>query len=198
MKKFIRYSLAALLGLICGLLLFFPWTTLAGTISSLAATAAAENGIYLTVGSSRAEGILFKKFSYSAINADFPVLRGSLRELTVAPSFISSLFSDEKSARLTFGRGSVVPVTRQELNWNAGAADVILKAESLLVENISFTGESSLSGFAELSRSDFRIIRANLLVKVPAELDRMLEMMQKTNMIPLTKVKSGEWRIERK
>ncbi|MCC8177647.1 MAG: hypothetical protein LIO38_00805, partial [Cloacibacillus sp.] len=87
--------------------------------------------------------------------------------------------------------------TRQALEWNGGTADISLTPQSLMVENIAFTGKTSVTGFAELSRETGKLTRAKMLLKVPAELDRALEMAGKMGMVPLTKVKSGEWRIER-
>ncbi|MDD7648590.1 type II secretion system protein GspN [Cloacibacillus porcorum] len=197
MKKTLRGAAAVIAGLFCGLLVFFPWSSLAGTSASMAMSAAAENGIFLTVASSGVSGLFSKSFIYNGVNADFPVFRFSAGEVTFTPSIISSLFSQTKSCRLEMGRGSLVPVTRQALEWNGGTADISLTPQSLMIENIAFTGKTSVTGFAELSRETGKLTRAKMLLKVPAELDRALEMAGKMGMVPLTKVKSGEWRIER-
>lgn len=197
MKKNLLRAAAALAGLIIGIAIFFPWDALGSSLFSFAAKEAASRGVYVTASSSEVSGLFKKNFSYKGVNADLPVARASLREVSVEPDILSSLLSGEKSARLTFGRGSLVPVTRQPVEWNSGSASVRVTENTIIVEDISFTGPTSVSGSAEISPSAMRLVRARLLVKAPPELDRMFEMLRMTNMLPLKKVKEGEWRIER-
>ncbi|WP_294194003.1 type II secretion system protein GspN [uncultured Cloacibacillus sp.] len=197
MKKNLLRAAAALAGLIIGIAIFFPWDALGSSLFAFAAKEAASRGVYVTASSSEVSGLFKKNFSYKGVNADLPVARASLREVSVEPDILSSLLSGEKSARLTFGRGSLVPVTRQPVEWNSGSASVRVTENTIIVEDISFTGPTSVSGSAEISPSAMRLVRARLLVKAPPELDRMFEMLRMTNMLPLKKVKEGEWRIER-
>ena len=197
MKKNILRAAAALAGLITGIIIFFPWNMLASSIFAFAAKEAASRGVYLAASSSETSGIFEKTFIFRGVTADLPVARASLREVGVAPDIPASLLSGEKRARLTFGRGSVVPVTRQTIEWNSGSAGVRVTADRVIIEDVSFTGPTSVSGSAEISISAMRFERARLLVKAPPELDRMFEMLRMTNMLPLKKVKEGEWRIER-
>ena len=197
MKKNLLRAAAALAGLIIGIAIFFPWDALGSSLFAFAAKEAASRGVYVTASSSEVSGLFKKNFSYKGVNADLPVARASLRDVSVEPDILSSLLSGEKSARLTFGRGSLVPVTRQPIEWNSGSASVRVTENTIIVEDISFTGPTSVSGSAEISPSAMRLVRARLLVKAPPELDRMFEMLRMTNMLPLKKVKEGEWRIER-
>ena len=197
MKKNLLRAAAALAGLIIGIAIFFPWDALGSSLFAFAAKEAASRGVYVTASSSEVSGLFKKNFSYKGVNADLPVARASLREVSVEPDILSSLLSGEKSARLTFGRGSLVPVTRQPIEWNSGSASVRVTENTIIVEDISFTGPTAVSGSAEISPSAMRLVRARLLVKAPPELDRMFEMLRMTNMLPLKKVKEGEWRIER-
>ena len=197
MKKNLLRAAAALAGLIIGIAIFFPWDALGSSLFAFAAKEAASRGVYVTASSSEVSGLFKKNFSYKGVNADLPVARASLREVSVEPDILSSLLSGEKSARLTFGRGNIVPVTRQPIEWNSGSASVRVTENTIIVEDISFTGPTSISGSAEISPSAMRLVRARLLVKAPPELDRMFEMLRMTNMLPLKKVKEGEWRIER-
>ena len=197
MKKNLLCAAAALAGLIIGIVIFFPWDALAPALFALAAREAASRGVYITASSSETSGLVKKNFSYKGVNADLPVARARLSELSVEPDILSSLLSGEKSARLTFGRGSIVPVTRQPLEWNSGSAELRVTRDSVVVENISFKGPAAISGSAEISASAMRLVRARLLVKAPPELDRMFEMLRMTKILPLEKVKEGEWRITR-
>ncbi len=197
MKKNLLRAAAALAGLIIGIAIFFPWNALGSSLFAFAAKEAASRGVYVTASSSEVSGLFKKNFSYKGVNADLPVARASLRDVSVEPDILSSLLSGEKSAQLTFGRGSLVPVTRQPIEWNSGSASVRVTENTVIVEDISFTGPTSVSGSAEISPSAMRLVRARLLVKAPPELDRMFEMLRMTNMLPLKKIKEGEWRIER-
>lgn len=197
MKKNLLRAAAALAGLIIGIAIFFPWDALGSSLFAFAAKEVASRGVYVTASSSEVSGLFKKNFSYKGVNADLPVARASLRKVSVEPDILSSLLSGEKSARLTFGRGSIVPVTRQPIEWNSGSASVRVTENTIIVEDISFTGPTSISGSAEISPSAIRLVRARLRVKAPPELDRMFEMLRMTNMLPLKKVKEGEWRIER-
>ena len=197
MKKNLLRAAAALAGLIIGIAIFFPWDALGSSLFAFAAKEAASRGVYVTASSSEVSGLFKKNFSYKGVNADLPIARASLRDVSVEPDILSSLLSGEKSAQLTFGRGSLVPVTRQPIEWNSGSASVRVTENTVIVEDISFTGPTSVSGSAEISPSAMRLVRARLLVKAPPELDRMFEMLRMTNMLPLKKVKEGEWRIER-
>lgn len=197
MKKNLLRAAAALAGLIIGIAIFFPWDALGSSLFAFAAKEVASRGVYVTASSSEVSGFFKKNFSYKGVNTDLPVARASLREVSGEPDILSSLLSGEKSARLTFGRGSLVPVTRQPIEWNSGSASVRVTENTIIVEDISFTGPTSISGSAEISPSAMRLVRARLLVKAPPELDRMFEMLRMTNMLPLKKVKEGEWRIER-
>ena len=197
MKKNLLRAAAALAGLIIGIAIFFPWDALGSSLFAFAAKEVASRGVYVTASSSEVSGLFKKNFSYKGVNAALPVARASLREVSVEPDILSSLLSGEKSAQLTFGRGSLVPVTRQPIEWNSGSASVRVTENTIIVEDISFTGPTSVSGSAEISPSAMRLVRARLLVKAPPELDRMFEMLRMTNVLPLKKVKEGEWRIER-
>ena len=146
MKKNLLRAAAALAGLIIGIAIFFPWNALGSSLFAFAAKEAASRGVYVTASSSEVSGLFKKNFSYKGVNADLPVARASLREVSVEPDILSSLLSGEKSARLTFGRGSLVPVTRQPIEWNSGSASVRVTENTVIVEDISFTGPTSISG----------------------------------------------------
>ncbi|MEG1912637.1 MAG: type II secretion system protein GspN [Cloacibacillus sp.] len=197
MRGVIKKILAVVAGLLAALLLFFPWDTLASFVFAAGARVAAENGIYATAASSETSGIFSKSFTYGGLKADFPVFRVTTRELTVTPNIISSVFSATKSCSISTGKGSIIPVTRQAMEWNSGAADISVTAESIIIQNIAFTGKTSISGFVEISRATSKMTRAKVLLKVPQELDRMLNIVGMTGMLPLSRIKDGEWRIER-
>ncbi len=197
MRRRVKAAIAVIVGLFIGIVLFFPWQILGETIFSIGARLAAQNGIFVTASSSETSGLFSKHFTYGGVKADFPIFRFTAREVRITPSIISSVFTSTKSGTVSVSRGSVIPVTRQALEWDEGTADFALTPSLLTLQNISFTGPAVITGFLEISRETAKITRARLLLKVPAELDRMLNMISMTGMLPLSKVKPGEWRIER-
>lgn len=197
MKKYLWPAAAAFAGLIIGIFIFFPWNTLGSALLSIAAGEAASRGIFLTASSSEVSGVLSKTFFYRGITADLPAARVTVSGAGIEPALLSSLTSGGAKAHITFGRGSVVPVTRQAIEWDGGEADVFVTQESVAVSGISFTGPTSLSGSLEIRRASMTLAACRLTVKAPPELDGMFEMLRMANLLPLKKIKEGEWRIER-
>lgn len=196
MRKYVTGAAAALAGIVCGVIIFFPWKTAADTAADLAVGFAAENGIFLTISSSEVDGIFSKRFSYGGVAADFPVFRLALREASFTPSMISSLLSRKLKCRIETGRGSLVPVTRQSLEWDSGSARLTLSGGGAMLDDIALVGKTSLTGRAELS-SDGSLMRAELLLRTSPEMDRALELAKSLGVVRLTKIKEGEWRIQK-
>ena len=196
-RKYLLGALAVTLGLLMGVTLFFPWDSVASSLFLTVADKAASRGIYVTASSAGSQGIFKKSFIYRGLNADLPMAKANLTEVTVTPDIISSMTTDVKRARVTFGKGSIIPVTRQSIGWNSGSAYVAASKNQIILEDISFSGPATITGSAEVSISPLKLTHARLLVKVPKELDIMFNMLKMTNILPLKKVRDGEWRIER-
>lgn len=188
---------ALLLGIICGLAFFLPWNTAAVTAADLAAAAAAERGVYLTLSQSASEGFFPKDFRYSGITADFTMFRITVSEALIRPMITDSLFSRGLKCAVETGRGSLLPLTRQPVEWKSGRAVLTLSKGTLKLDDILFVGDTSLSGRAELSAADGSLLMASLLLKTKPEIDRMLEMAKSMGTFRLTKIRPGEWRIEK-
>ena len=63
-------------------------------------------------------------------------------------------------------------------------------------DDIALVGKTSLTGRAELS-SDGSLMRAELLLRTSPEMDRALELAKNLGVVRLTKIKEGEWRIQK-
>ncbi|MBQ9881760.1 MAG: hypothetical protein IJM42_04005 [Synergistes sp.] len=196
MKK-LAAAAALISGIICGLLFFLPWDTAAVTAADTAAARAAEKGVYITVSSAAAEGFIPKSFRYRDVTADLPMLRITLSEALIRPMMTASLLSRGLKCGVETGRGSIVTLTRQPMEWRSGSAMITLSDGTVKLDDIAFVGSTSLSGSAELSSSDGSLVKASLLLKSEPEIDRALEMAKNMGMLRLTKVKPGEWRIEK-
>lgn len=189
--------LTGITGFLLGLWLFFPWNALCDYSAAAGLRLAAENGIYASIQSNTTDGIFNKAFVYNGIQADFPVFRAFVRELRVEPSVISSLSSGELKCAVTFGRGELVPVTRQKLEWQSGGATITLGKDSAAVSDIDVKGKFSASGFIEISKATGKLSRAALTLKIPPEMDRAMQLLGTSGMIPVRKIGDGEWMVER-
>ena len=189
--------LAALAGLAAGTFLFLPWNQLADYAVVRGLDRAAQNGIYGVVRETGTEGFFDRQLVCRGVQLDFPVFRFTAREVSVDPALLSTLLSRTPAASVTFGRGELTPVTRQKLEWNSGTADVSVKNGVVSLSNIEFTGKFSARGFLDFSLESKRIARANLTVKVPEDLDRALQMLAGGGVLPLSKIRAGEWKVSR-
>ncbi len=193
----LKLASIATLGFILGIVLFFPWQSIGDYVMSRGLAVAAENGIYATVEGCDAEGLIDKEFVYQSITADFPVFRFSVGEIRVNPAFISSILSRKFSCSVKLGRGEIMPVTRQKLEWTSASAAIFVEKEFISVRDIAFFGNFSARGFFEISRETGQILRANMVLHLPEDMDRAFEMLSRSGMVPLTKIKTGEWKVER-
>lgn len=193
----LKLVLIAAAGFILGILLFFPWQSIGDYVMSRGLAIAAENGIYASVDGCGAEGLIDKEIVYQRVTADFPVFRFSVGEIRLNPAFISSLFSRKLSCTVKLGRGEIMPVTRQKLEWTSASASIFIEKELVSVRDIEFLGKFSARGFLEISRETGRISRANMILHIPEDMDRAFEMLSRSGMAPLTKIKTGEWKVER-
>ena len=189
--------LIGLAGFIAGIFLFLPWDSFADYAVVRGLERAAENGIYGVVRETDTEGFFNRVFVCRDIQLDFPVFRFVAREMSVDPAMLGTLLSRTPAASVSFGRGELTPVTRQKLEWNSGYADVSVKNGVVSLSNIEFTGKFSAHGFLDFSTESRRIMRANLTVKVPEDMDRALQMLGSGGVLPLSKIRAGEWKVSR-
>jgi hypothetical protein len=186
---------AVIAGLLIGTVLFFPWKELSSMVLAEGFDVAAKNGIYASVKESSCEGILDKNFVYNGLTIDFPLFRFYTSELSVDPGMISSLLHHDVRAAVNLGRGEITPVTRQKLEWTEGSVNVTAGRDSVSVSDIDIRGKVSVSGYMEISRANGKISHARLTLKVPAEMDRAIQMLGSSGMFSVSKIKDGEWRI---
>ncbi|MCE5202224.1 MAG: hypothetical protein LLF78_06915 [Synergistaceae bacterium] len=199
MKPFRRsiLILCGILGFFVGLLIFLPFDAVCDYLMVKVLGRAAENGIYASVQYHSAEGIFNKEFVCRGIQADFPVFRFSSSEVRIAPSFIRSLLSGSRICTVSTGRGDMVSVMRQKLEWTEGKADVAVDDDKVSISNIELNGNFSVRGFIEFSAATGVMEHANLMIKVPGEMDRALQMLGSGGMIPISRIKEGEWKVEK-
>lgn len=189
-------ALAAILGLLAGVFVFFPWDAVAGCVIDGAAADAARSGIYVTVADKRTEGFFRKTVVCRGVRADFPVFSVVISELRVTPHIISSVSGNEKFDVET-GAGFIAPMVGGKVEWNASGAKVSRGADSTRMDDIHMTGKTSMSGFIEIFTAKRSIKNANLDITTSGMTDTMLNMISKTGLLPLKRVDKGRWKVER-
>ena len=194
--KTLKTLLIGLAGFVLGAILFMPWNAVNDYIMAKGLERAAENGIYASVRSCETDGLFDKQFIYRGITADFPVFRFVTSDITVDPYILKTLASSPSST-VEIGRGYILPVTRQKLEWTSGTAKISVSGTTISATEINFTGKFSVAGFMDFSTDTGKISRAKMTLKVPAELDRALQMVQAGGLLPLSQTGPGEWKVER-
>ena len=195
--KPLKIIFAGLCGLIAGMVLFFTWDSAAEYAASRAAATASEKNIFLSFQNIYTEGLLDRKFICRGFTADMPAVSIKVSEARVDPMFIRSLISASKTGTLSFGRGEITTVTKQKLKWTSGTANIKSNGDTLYIDDITLTGDVSAKGFINISNETGNIVNADITARFPDEFDRALQMLSNMQVLPLTKISSGEWRISR-
>ncbi|MDY9920312.1 MAG: type II secretion system protein GspN [Synergistota bacterium] len=197
LSKTLKIIFAGSCGLIAGMALFFPWDTAAEYSASRAALSASEKNIFISFRDIYTEGLLDREFIYRGITADMPAVSIKVNEAKVDPKVIRSLISASRTATLSFGSGEITTVTKQKLKWTSGTANIRSGGDTLYLDDLTLAGDVSAKGFLSISKDTGKIVAADMTARFPDEFDRALQMLSNMQVIPLTKIGSGEWRISR-
>lgn len=197
LSKTLKTIFAGSCGLIVGITLFFPWQTAAEYAAGRAAVSASEKNIFISFRDIYTEGLLNREFIYRNITADMPAVSIKLSEARVDPQIVRSFMSFSKTGTLSFGSGEVTTVTRQKIKWTSGKADICSDKDTLYIKNMVLTGDISAKGFINITKDTGKISEANMTVSLPGDFDRALQMLSNMQLLPLTKISSGKWRISR-
>lgn len=193
----VKIALSCLAGLAVGMLVFFPWRSVGDYAAAKGLATAASNGVYASIQSYSSDGLFDKQFMYRGVIADFPVFRFSAGDVVVDPLMLRSILKFTPTCTVKLGKGEIIPLTRQKLAWKSGSMNVALGKDTVSITEIWLTGDFSARGFLEVSKETGKIARANLTLKVPADMDRALEIFGSNGILPLTKIRDGEWKVER-
>ena len=196
-SKLVKIIFAALCGLIVGTVLFFPWETLAEYSASKAAMAAAQKNICMSYSDIYTEGLLDRELICTGVTADLPAFSIKISEVRFDPSLIKSILSLSLKGNVYLGRGEITTVTRQKLKWTSGTAKLSVKDNILYLDDLELSGDVTAKGFINLSMDTGKIANSDLTARFPHEFDRALQMLSTMQIINLTKVSPGEWRITR-
>lgn len=195
LSKTVGIVAAGIAGLFIGIVLLFPLDIAAEYAADSAAAAAAEKNIWLSYGEIEAEGILNKNIICKKISVDTAVLSLRASDIRTDLMVFASLLSLSKTAGIFIGKGDVAVITGQRLKWNSASAKIRVKGDSLSLSDIAMTGDIIARGHAYISRSTGKISRADVTVRFSPELDPFAVMLSGMNILPMTRIASGEWRI---
>ena len=196
-SKLVKIIFAALCGLIVGTVLFFPWEMTAEYSASKAAMAAAQKNICMSYSDIYTEGLLDRELICTGVTADLPAFSIKISEVRFDPSLIKSILSLSLRGNVYLGRGEITTVTRQKLKWTSGTAKLSVKDNILYLDDLELSGDVTAKGYINLSMDTGKIANSDLTARFPHEFDRALQMLSTMQIINLTKVSPGEWRITR-
>jgi hypothetical protein len=196
-SKLVKIIFAALCGLIVGTVLFFPWEMTAEYSASKAAMAAAQKNICMSYSDIYTEGLLDRELICTGVTADLPAFSIKISEVRFDPSLIKSILSLSLRGNVYLGRGEITTVTRQKLKWTSGTAKLSVKNDMLYLDDLALSGDVTAKGYINLSMDTGKIANSDLTARFPHEFDRALQMLSTMQIINLTKVSPGEWRITR-
>jgi hypothetical protein len=174
----------------------FPWESAFRYGLTEAGNRAAAKGLALSCGAPSAEGGLEPLFRCGDFRLRHPLggvdlVRGEARLRPLA-----SILGRGVALDVRFGPGRFETMTGQTLSWDQGTVSLILRPDLVVMDKLAVKGELSAQGRLEISPSRGRIVRAMVEVGTPATADGMMQAL--TAFLPLKRVKSGEWRLERK
>lgn len=196
-SKLVKVVFAGLCGLIAGTALFFPWATTAEYFANKAALAASEKNICMSYSDIFTEGLLDKEFVCSGVTADLPAFSIKINEVRFDPFLIRSILSLSLKGNIYLGKGEITTVTRQKLKWTSGTAKLSVKDDILYFGDLTLVGDVAAKGFINLFMDTGKIAGSDLTARFPQEFDRALQMLSNLNIMTLTNIKPGEWRITR-
>ena len=198
-KKTIAISLSSLIaGIVIGIYLFFPWVKIAEAFYYAAANKAARNGVYMTVNAIDCAGWIKKEFSYRGISAETPAARVNVSEIKVTPK-ITSLLGGRKQLNMAIGSGTFIPAIGESIGWTSGAAAVSFEGREIGVSDLSLAGDISVAGRAAIdaSKNIPQLKDTDLLIRAPEKFDTLFSFVRMAKIVPVEKVKDGEWRIRK-
>ena len=174
----------------------FPWDSALKYGLTEAGSRAAARGLVLAVRTSSASGGLEPFFRCGDLRFGHPLGGLEVMRCEARLKPFESVLARGVALDVRLGSGRFETMTGQTLAWERGTLSLILRPDVVRLEDLDLAGELTAKGRLEFSPSSRRIVRAMVDLGTPQASDGMMQAL--TAFLPLKKVKSGEWRLERK
>lgn len=194
--KYVGWVLFAVVSFIGGMWIFAPWENAGIYALDSVALAAAKNGMYVTYDAYESSGIVFPQYTIRGLTLDSPFSRISLSELRIKILPLSSFLARGVSSHVEFNSGEVkfVLTPNAPLTLGQGAFKLTMNASKIKLSNAQIQGDIGVNGNLTYSRSEKRIAESTLSLKVPENINMMLNNPMVSPYLESTT--SGEWRLK--
>lgn len=199
MKKKTRFLLILPLAILVFLGVFwwnFPWEGALRWGLTSAENVSRSRGVAFSCGSSTAQDHMSPLFRCGDLQVRHSL--GGLEMVRVEARLrpLSSAIKRGIYLDVRLGPGRFEALTGQKLSWTKGSCSLLVRGQSVVVDDLDLEGDVSAKGSLEVSTSEGRISRAAVELKTPGETETMMQAL--SAILPLKRVKAGEWRLERK
>lgn len=194
MKKIrfvVTLVLALLLGLLVGARLFMPWNEIT-ELAFLKASSRTPDGVTLDSKSYFVQGLIP---SLGIRGIELKTFMGSVSvdSLKTTPLLTASLMSLSPTALVEID-GAMTNVGGKDSSFR-GSLVVSIKPGRVSIEKLNLTGDLSTKGGLDISLETSKIIRADMTLECPKELEGALS--AASAMMPLERGTDGVWTLKR-
>lgn len=174
----------------------FPWERSLQWGLTSAQNVAAEKGVSFSCASSSADDRVSPLFMCGGLKVRHAL--GGLELARADARFhpLSSVLSRGVLLDVKLGPGRFQTMTGQELGWTEGTCSLLIRRETVFIQDLALSGDLTAKGYIEVSASKGRIVKAAVELTTPGEVESMMQAL--SAILPLKRVKAGEWRLERK
>ncbi len=187
--------LTGVLVFLTGCWFFFPWKTAGEYMATKLQATAAESGNYVSGQLTGVSGWFVPVFAFAGVKYEQSAIQLQCSNLRVSLLPLSSLFSGKIVCGLEVDAGKLDLVTGQSASWASGRAQLAVSPAAMDLRRIDVMGNLGLQGNLTYQVAQKQIGQSDLTLKIPAELDETMTMLQR--LMPLQKMASGQWKIER-
>lgn len=193
---YIVITLFVIAGFIAGIYLLFPTKAILDNVIADKSLQLAEKNSYLTVRNTTVDNMMTKHCTVHGLRVEMSTAGIEVDRIEFTPA-ITSLFTGGVKAHVVTGRGSITLITRQKITWNRCTFDIKVNDSVIEIKDINVTGELKARGTLLISRRTGKIIKSEMTLTVPEELDKTLSMVERTKLMPLRKNSPGMWKVVR-
>lgn len=173
--------------------LFFPWEGAGSFVLGRIQNELQTRGVYVNYEDLTRENLVDPVLVMK--DTSLVYLMGNLQVgvVRVSPDIVSSLLSLKPSLRVSLEEGVIFVGGEESGAFGNGEFVLRVLPGKIFVDEVSFTGDISVSGDMVFDISAGRINSASLVFNVPEKLEVFLKALSRSRI--LNKTKSGEWQF---